>query len=83
MITSLTLATSRGDRFYVRLRPDEAKLETGACFGDGSHTVSRVLGYEARTEGERLSAELEILARDVVYERAVQFAARLLGAVKV
>ena len=56
MITSLTLSTARGDQFYVRLRPDEAKLETGATFGDGSPAVSRVLGLEARTEGRRLSA---------------------------
>jgi glucose-6-phosphate dehydrogenase assembly protein OpcA len=78
MITSLTLSTSGGDRFYVRLRPGEAKLETGAEFGDGSPAVSRVLGLEARTEGRRLSAELDLLDRDRLYERAVEFAARML-----
>jgi glucose-6-phosphate dehydrogenase assembly protein OpcA len=78
MITSLTMTTSRGDEFYVRLRPDEAKLETGARLKNGSHTVSRVLGYEARTEGQRLGAELDLLGRDELYEKAVDFAARML-----
>jgi glucose-6-phosphate dehydrogenase assembly protein OpcA len=78
MITSFAVTTARGDEFYVGLRPDEAKLETGARFGDGSHTVSRVLGYEARTEGQRLSAELDLLGRDRLYERAVELAARMI-----
>ncbi|HLM58011.1 MAG TPA: glucose-6-phosphate dehydrogenase assembly protein OpcA [Pyrinomonadaceae bacterium] len=78
MITSLTLSTARGDQFYVRLRPDEAKLETCATFGDGSPAVSRVLGLEARSEGRRLSAELDLLDRDRLYEQAVEFAARML-----
>jgi glucose-6-phosphate dehydrogenase assembly protein OpcA len=83
MITSITLRAEGGDEFHVALRPDEAKQETWARVGGAHHEVARVLRYEARSEGERLSAELEILARDVVYERAVQFAARLLGTVKV
>jgi hypothetical protein len=45
------------------------------------HTVGRVLGFEARSEGQRLSGELDILSRDEVYERAVASAARMLGAV--
>jgi hypothetical protein len=44
--------------------------------------VGRVLSYEARSEGQRLSAELDILSRDLVYERAVASAARMLGAAK-
>ncbi len=82
MITALTIRAGGGDEFRVALRPDESKLETVARVGGASHEVSRVLGYEARTEGERLSKELEILARDVLYERAVTFAARLLETVK-
>ena len=78
MITSFAVRTARGDEFSVRLRPGEAKLETGARFGDGSPAVSRVLGYEARTEGQRLSAELDLLGRDRLYERAVELAARML-----
>ncbi len=82
MITSLTLRAEGGDEFHVALRHGEAKLETGAKVGGAQHEVVRVLGYEARTEGERLSTELEILARDVIYEKAVTFAARLLETIK-
>jgi glucose-6-phosphate dehydrogenase assembly protein OpcA len=82
MITSLTLRAEGGDEFSVALRPEEAKLETRARVGGASHEVTRVLGFESRTEGQRLSTELEILARDVVYERSVAFAARLLETLK-
>jgi hypothetical protein len=51
----------------VRLKRGSAQT-LGACWA-----------YEARTEGQRLSAELEILSRDVVYETSVALAARLLG----
>jgi glucose-6-phosphate dehydrogenase assembly protein OpcA len=77
MITSLTFHTSAGDEFHVELRAGESRLETWARVG-GGHTVGRVLGFEARTEGLRLSAELDILSRDALYERAVGCAARLL-----
>jgi glucose-6-phosphate dehydrogenase assembly protein OpcA len=76
-ITSLTLATAAGDEFYVVLRMGEGKLETGARTG-GGQAVGRVLAYEARTEGQRLSAELDILARDEVYEKAALVAAGML-----
>jgi len=82
MITSLTIRAEGGDEFHVTLRPEENKLETGAKVGGGQHEVSRVLGYEARSEGQRLSSELEILTRDVLYEKAVAFAARLVGSIK-
>jgi glucose-6-phosphate dehydrogenase assembly protein OpcA len=78
LITSLTLKTTRGDEFYVELRLDEGKLETGARTSGGERTVGRVLNYEARSEGQRLSSELELLTRDEVYESAVAVAARLL-----
>ena len=81
MITSLTVSTAAGDEFYVVLRWNEGKLETGARLGAGGHTVARVLGYEARTEGQRLSCELDILSRDKIYERAVDAAARMLATV--
>src|SRR5881227_2981799 len=81
MITSLTISTAAGDEFYVALRWSEGKLETGARLGAGGHTVARVLGYEARTEGQRLSCELDILSRDEIYERAVDAAARMLATV--
>lgn len=76
MITSLVLQTAEGDEFHVGLRPGEAKLETSALTG-GEREVGRVLGYEARTEGQRLSAELELLTRDLVFEGCVGRAARL------
>ena len=81
-LTSLTISTAAGDEFYVELLPGDHKLRTGARLKDTGHTVGRVLGYEARSEGRRLSAELDILSRDLVYERAVASAARLLGAAK-
>jgi glucose-6-phosphate dehydrogenase assembly protein OpcA len=79
-LTSLTISTTAGDEFYVKLLPGEHKLRTGACLKDVGHTVGRVLSYEARSEGQRLSAELDILSRDLVYERAVASAARMLEA---
>ena len=80
-ITSLTISTEAGDEFYVSLHMNERKLETGVRRrGEGSADVGRVLSYEARTEGERLSAELEILSRDLVYETSAALAARMLAA---
>ena len=80
-ITSLTISTRAGDEFYVVLHMNEGKLETGVrCCGGTRADVGRVLAYEARTEGQRLSAELEILSRDVVYETSVSLAARMLAA---
>jgi glucose-6-phosphate dehydrogenase assembly protein OpcA len=79
-ITSLTIETAAGDEFYVVLHLNERKLETGVRRREGSAGVGRVLDYEARTEGERLSAELEILSRDVVYETSLALAARMLAA---
>ena len=75
-ITSLTISTAAGDEFYVVLHMNERKLETGVRRGGRDDAdVGRVLAYEARTEGERLSAELEILTRDMVYETSVALAA--------
>ena len=79
LVTSLTISTAAGDEFYVVLRLEEGKLETGARLKGGGHSVGRVLAYGARTEGQRLSQELDILTRDEVYERAVAAAARMLG----
>lgn len=79
-ITSLTISTHAGDEFYVVLHMNEGKLETGVRRREGSADVGRVLTYEARTEGQRLSAELEILSRDMVYETSVALAARMLAA---
>jgi glucose-6-phosphate dehydrogenase assembly protein OpcA len=82
-ITSLTISTAAGDEFYVELLLEEHKLKTGARLSGDGHAVERVLSYESRTEGQRLSAELDILTKDVVYEKAVAVAARLLGTIAV
>src|SRR5215212_9014702 len=79
-LTSLTISTAAGDEFFVELLLEERRLRTGARLGGAGHACERVLGYEARTEGERLSAELDILSRDEVYEGAVAAAERLLAA---
>jgi glucose-6-phosphate dehydrogenase assembly protein OpcA len=79
-ITSLTLTAASGDEFYVVLRMGEGRLETGARTGGDGQAVGRVLAYEARSEGQRLSAELDILSRDAVYESAARLAARMLEA---
>jgi glucose-6-phosphate dehydrogenase assembly protein OpcA len=79
-LTSLTIATVAGDEFFVELLLEERRLRTGARLRGAGHACERVLGYEARTEGGRLSAELDILSRDEVYEGAVGAAARLLAA---
>ena len=83
MITSLTLRTAAGDEFFVVLRHNEGKLETGARLGGDGQKVGRVLAYEARSEGQRLSAELDILSRDEVFESAAEVAARMLSSVAV
>lgn len=79
-LTSLTISTEAGDEFFVELLYEERRLRTGARLHGAGHSCGRVLGYEARTEGERLGGELDILSRDEVYESAVGGAARLLAA---
>ncbi|HEX8557729.1 MAG TPA: glucose-6-phosphate dehydrogenase assembly protein OpcA [Pyrinomonadaceae bacterium] len=79
-LTSVTFSTAAGDEFYVELLPDDRKLRTGARLKGAGQTLGRVLGFEARSEGERLNAELDILGRDLVYEKAVAAAARMLRA---
>ena len=79
-LTSVSIETAAGDEFFVELLLEERRLRTGARLRGAGHACERVLGYEARTEGERLSGELDILSRDEVYESAVGAAARLLAA---
>jgi glucose-6-phosphate dehydrogenase assembly protein OpcA len=79
-LTSVRISAAAGDEFFVELLLGERRLRTGARLRGAGRACERVLGYEARTEGERLCAELDILSRDVVYERAVGSAARLLAA---
>lgn len=82
MLASLTLSESTGRaEFSVTLSRDGTKLETEAAL-DGAQTVGRVLGYEQKSEGQRLSRELGLLARDVIYEQTLSFAVQLTEAIK-
>jgi glucose-6-phosphate dehydrogenase assembly protein OpcA len=82
MLASLTLkeATNRAS-FSVALSRDGNRLETKASIDD-THTVGRVLAYEQKSEGQRLSRELSLLARDRIYEQTLSLAAELTAAVK-
>jgi glucose-6-phosphate dehydrogenase assembly protein OpcA len=78
MISSLTFTSEEtGAEFQVRWKQERTKLETSVKIGD-EQKVSRVLAYEGRTDGERLSSELGILSRDVVYEQSLAAAAHLI-----
>ncbi|HYP01992.1 MAG TPA: glucose-6-phosphate dehydrogenase assembly protein OpcA, partial [Pyrinomonadaceae bacterium] len=78
LIATLTLkAESGGAEFYVGVNEEWTKLETSAKIGD-VHTVGRVVSYEAKSEGERLSRELSMLSRDAVYEQAVASVGQLM-----
>ncbi|HVF87864.1 MAG TPA: glucose-6-phosphate dehydrogenase assembly protein OpcA [Pyrinomonadaceae bacterium] len=79
MIVSTSLIASEGDaEFYVKLKPERTKLVTGARIGGDAHGAGHVLTYEAKSEGERLSRELNFLARDTAYEKALTLAARVI-----
>jgi glucose-6-phosphate dehydrogenase assembly protein OpcA len=71
-------SASGAAEFYAMLDESGTRLETSAKIGDAL-SVGRVLGYEAKSEGRRLSREMSILARDEVYEQAVTFAAKLIA----
>jgi glucose-6-phosphate dehydrogenase assembly protein OpcA len=78
LIATLTLKSgASGAEFYVGVNEGWTKLETSAQIGD-ARAVGRIVSYEAKSEGERLSRELGLLSRDEVYERAVGSAGRLL-----
>ncbi len=82
MLSALTLSADAGRaHFSVALSHDRMRLETKASV-DGTHTVGRVLAYEQKTEGQRLSRELGLAARDVIYEETLAVAAKLIEAVK-
>jgi glucose-6-phosphate dehydrogenase assembly protein OpcA len=78
-VRRVTLRREGAAEFQARVSRDWTKLETTARVGQ-AHEVGRILPYEARTEGQRLSRELALLSRDRVYEEAASFAARLIGA---
>ncbi|HEY9283583.1 MAG TPA: glucose-6-phosphate dehydrogenase assembly protein OpcA [Pyrinomonadaceae bacterium] len=81
-VRRVTLARGGGAaEFQARMSRDWTKLETTARVGQ-SNEVGRILGYEARTAGQRLSRELALLSRDRIYEEAAAYAARLIGAAR-
>ncbi|HLL73398.1 MAG TPA: glucose-6-phosphate dehydrogenase assembly protein OpcA [Pyrinomonadaceae bacterium] len=81
LIASLTLKSAGGAEFYVGVNEEWTKLETSAKIDD-VHTVGRVVTYEAKSEGERLSRELGMLSRDAVYEQAVASIGQLMEALQ-
>jgi glucose-6-phosphate dehydrogenase assembly protein OpcA len=82
LIASLTFKSAAGGaEFYVGVNEEWTKLETSAKIGD-MHAVGRVVSYEAKSEGERLSRELGMLSRDAVYEQAVASVGQLLEALR-
>lgn len=81
VISSFALSTTKeAAEFSVALRAGGTKLETEARIGD-AHSVGRVLGYQMRSEAERLSRELAFLTHDAIYEESVAQAAQLVGAI--
>lgn len=78
LVATLTIkcATTNAE-FYVGVNEGWTKLETSARIGD-AQTIGRVVSYEAKSEGQRLSRELNILSRDEIYERAVASAGQLI-----
>jgi glucose-6-phosphate dehydrogenase assembly protein OpcA len=80
MLVSLTLSSiDSGAEFRVAFTDDRKKLATEARI-NGERVVGRVLSYEEKTEGQRLSREMSLLKRDVVYEQALDSAAQLIAA---
>lgn len=78
MLVALTLSTGdAGAEFHVAFSDDRKKLVTEARI-DGQRTIGRVLSYEGKSEGQRLSRELSLLKRDLVYEQALDSAAQLI-----
>jgi glucose-6-phosphate dehydrogenase assembly protein OpcA len=82
MLVSLMLsAVEAGAEFHVAFSEDRKKLETEAKI-DGQLAVGRVLSYEQKSEGRRLSRELFLLKRDRIYEQALATAAQLIEMMK-
>jgi glucose-6-phosphate dehydrogenase assembly protein OpcA len=82
MLISLMLsATQAGAEFQVALSQDGKKLETEAKI-DGQRTVGRVLSYEQKSEGRRLSRELALFKRDRIYEQALASVSQLIEMMK-
>jgi glucose-6-phosphate dehydrogenase assembly protein OpcA len=81
LVSLMLLAATAGAEFHVALSDDRRKLVTEARI-DGQRAVGRVLSYEQKSEGQRLSRELSLLKRDLVYEQALSCAAQLIETMK-
>ncbi len=82
MLVSLTLSVGDAEaEFQVALSDDRKRLETEARI-DSKQTIGRVLSYEEKSEGQRLSRELSFLKRDLIYEQALDSAAQLIELMK-
>lgn len=80
LIASLNLKAATGDaEFYVAVNQEWTKLETSAKIGD-AQKIGRVVAYEAKSEGERLSRELSLLSRDAIYEATIAVVKQLIEA---
>ncbi len=80
MLASVTLRSAQGDaEFSVAVNEAGTKLSTEAHVG-AAREIERVLAYEQKSEGQRLSRELGLLVRDKIYEQAVAAAAQILAA---
>jgi glucose-6-phosphate dehydrogenase assembly protein OpcA len=78
LVATLTLKCGATNaEFYVGVNEEWTKLETSARIGD-AQTVGRVVSYEAKSEGARLSRELNILSRDEIYEGTVASVGQLI-----
>ncbi|MFL6209168.1 MAG: glucose-6-phosphate dehydrogenase assembly protein OpcA [Pyrinomonadaceae bacterium] len=78
LLAALTLRA--GDAaFSVSMNETGTKLETQARLSD-THEIERVLAYEQKSEGQRLSRELGFRNRDKIYEATVDAAAHFLAA---
>ncbi len=80
MLASVTLKSGPGAaEFSVAINEAGTKLSTEAHVSD-ARQIERVLAYEQKTEGQRLSRELGLLVRDKVYEQTAAAAAQMLAA---
>ncbi|MGH9941330.1 MAG: glucose-6-phosphate dehydrogenase assembly protein OpcA [Pyrinomonadaceae bacterium] len=80
MLASVTLKSALdGAEFYVAVNQEWTRLETEARVGD-RRAVGRIVTYEQKTDGRRLSRELSLATRDRVYEAAVTSAASFIEA---
>lgn len=78
LLASVTLRAGEAE-FYVGMNEAGTKLETEARLSD-KRQIERVLAYEQKSEGQRLSRELGFTMRDKIYEATVDAAAHFLAA---